>query len=556
MASTTASPLPLRSLLAFLFLFVRVAVVAGDNDHDAAVQLVPRQDLHALKDCLAKAGARAIYPDSDADAGADGSAGSAGDGGGNGSPAAGFPRSQNTNYHYTPAVVVQPTSAQEVAAVVQAVAQCAGAGFRLSSFGGGHGYASYALGGHDGYVIIDSSGMKKIHLDPVKKIVTADMGVRIGPLAQEIGKKGFGLPHGTCPSVGLAGHSLSGGWGFSSRKWGWLMDHVVSLVYVDAEGKIKEVSQASKGPDAEIWWAMRGAGANNFGVVTSFALSVVDAPAKAVNYKTIFKTNDDCAAALLSLQELGSKAASLPPELGAQLLIYGEGSPGDPGAGSFSGQYLGPQSQFQPVQQRMLQSLKAHGVNTQAADWNVTEKTGWVETLTDLMGNLDAPPDVVPYYAQSLMDDGSPGYTQESAQRIVKAIQATVKVEDTSTSLSFDLNGPGAATNSPDPYGDSSLGAAGHRKALFLSQLYNYGTPGFDKPQAQKRVFDAMDGVSSAVRAAKPGARWGSYVNYIDPRLQDFGRAYYGPGLERLKSIKKQVDPKTIFDFPQGLAHA
>ena len=406
-------------------------------------------------------------------------------------------------------------------------------------------------------MIIDSSGMEQIKLDAGKKIVTADMGVRIGPLALEIGKQGFGLPHGTCPSVGVAGHSLGGGWGFSSRKWGWLMDHIVGFVYVDAQGKVKEVTQSSTGFDADIWWAMRGAGANNFGVVTSFSFAVSDAPAKAVNYKTTFKTNNDCAAALLSLQELGGQtgANGLPSELGVQLLMYGEGSPGNPGACSFSGQYLGPQKDFRPIQEKMLQSLKAHGVNTELADWNATEKTGWVETLTDLMGNLDAPPNAVPYYAQSLMDGGAPGYTRESALAITKAIQATVKVEDTSTSLSFDLNGPGAATNGPDPHGASSFSAAGNRDALFLSQLYNYGTPGFDKPEAQKRVFGVVDGVSKAVKAANPGARWGAYVNYIDPRLADFGRAYYGSGLERLQAIKKKADPDTIFDYPQGLAH-
>lgn len=154
------------------------------------------------------------------------------------------------------------------------------------------------------------------------------------------------------------------------------------------------------------------------------------------------------------------------------------------------------------------------------------------------------------------MDDGAPNYTNETVQAILTAIQAAVDVSGTSTSVSFDLNGPTAGTNSPQPHGPSSFSDAGKRSALFLSQIYNYGTPPFSSPKEQEAVFKVVDGVQAAVRNAKPDGKWSSYVNYVDPRLKDWAKEYYGDALARLEEVKRRVDPENLFDFEQGLGRA
>ena len=489
----------------------------------------------SLQDCLQKAQATVFYPQSE----------------GYGSTA----KSQNTNYNYQPAAILQPNSTEETAAIVKCVVAEQGT-TKLSSFGGGHGYASYALGGNDGFVVIDASKLQDIELDEAGSTVTVGAGTKIGPVAQRIGEKGFGLPHGTCSSVGVIGHSLGGGWGFSSRKWGWLLDHIVFLTLVDAKGEIRDIFPSSTGADADLWWAMRGAGANNFGVVTSITFNVEQAPAKSINYKTIFQTNEECAEALVGFQEMGLYPADvygLSSKLGAQLLMYGEGG-SDPGACRFIGQYLGPLEEFLEIKKKIVDDFEGRGITV--GEFNNTESSSWVETLTALMGDLNAPPTKVPYYAKSLMDDGSPGYSKESALAIAAAVQKTVGLHGTGTSLSFDLDGVGSGTNAQQPHGDSAFAVAGHRQALFLSQIYVNGYPGFDKPQEQEEVNRAVDGVVDAVKAANPDDTWQAYVNYVDPRLQDWAQQYYGQALNRLKSIKKTEDPNAVYDYPQGLAHA
>lgn len=489
----------------------------------------------SLQTCLSNSGASLAYPNS-------------------GDVYTNEAKAENTNYAYKPAVIAQPTSVKQVAAVVKCVAADSGK-TKISPRGGGHGYAAYSLGGADGFVVVDSSKMTDISLDTDKKTVTVGMGMTLGPLAKAIGDQGYALPHGTCPTVGVAGHSLGGGWGYSSRKWGWLMDHLVSLDYVDAKGTVHHgVSQASTGSDADIWWAMRGAGSNNFGIVTHFTFTVETAPTKAVNYVSTYNSNADCAQVLLALQDLGLKQANqggLPAELGGELLLFGENS-GQSGACSFSGQYLGAKTDFQKAKKVLNDYLKGKGVTALSAQ--ADEFESWVDALTNLMGDLDQPKVYEQYYASSVMDDGTPGYTLDSATKIVNAVQAAVGVEGSGNSVSFDLNGPVSATNGAMPNGDAAF--APHRNALFFSQIYSYDFPGFDKPTAQKNAYAKLDAIQSAIRAAKPNGAWTSYVNYIDPRIQNFGQEYYSSSLDRLKSLKKSLDPQTIFDFPQGLAHA
>lgn len=82
------------------------------------------------------------------------------------------------------------------------------------------------------------------------------------------------LPHGTCPGVGVGGHATHGGYGYSSRKWGVTLDHIVGLDVVLADGS---QIHASNSENQDIFYAMRGA-ADSFGIVTSFYFATEEAP--------------------------------------------------------------------------------------------------------------------------------------------------------------------------------------------------------------------------------------------------------------------------------------
>ncbi|GES60352.1 hypothetical protein ATEIFO6365_0002086300 [Aspergillus terreus] len=438
-------------------------------------------------------------------------------------------RPQNANYSPQPGAITTPASSEEVSAIVKCVAAEEGR-IKLSPRGGGHSYAAYSFSGH---VVIDSSNMRDVTFDDETREVTVQFGQTLGPFAEAMGRKGYALPHGTCPGVGVAGHSLGGGYGYTSRKWGWLVDHIVSMELVDAHGNIKQLTSGSTGTDSELWWALRGAGANSFGIVTAFTYAMEMAPAASVNFNLTFASQSDCSQVLLSLQSLEGNATSdegLPVEWGVDLVITGRG-PGDTGFCSMKGQFLGTKSEFSGVMDRLLYNLEQRG----------TSWARWTSQVTLILTTRD------------LLDDGAPGYTAHDAERIMDSIQAARGVNGTANHVAFNMEGPKSMTNQPPPTGDMSFI---HRQSLFIVQIYSDQFPESEHEAARSDVLTKLDQVTDAIKGSRREGMWHAYQNYVDPILKDFGRAYYGSSLERLKSLKSFADPNVVFDFPQGINHA
>ena len=77
------------------------------------------------------------------------------------------------------------------------------------------------------------------------------------------------FPGGTCPTVGISGLTLGGGQGIIGRRYGLSADNVVSIEMVNATG---DVVIANREQNQDLYWALRGGGNGNFGVVFLFEL--------------------------------------------------------------------------------------------------------------------------------------------------------------------------------------------------------------------------------------------------------------------------------------------
>ncbi|CEH16215.1 6-hydroxy-d-nicotine oxidase [Ceraceosorus bombacis] len=518
-----------------------------DDLSDPTSYLSPRSSISerrdvssSLKTCLSKTGAQIDYP------------------GSNAYNSESF--SENSSIKpYQPAIIVTPANAQQAASALKCAAN-EGGKTKVVAKSGGHSYAGYSLGGQDGSLVISLSKLETLTVDKSAKTARVGAGNRLGPMAQALGEAGFALPHGTCPTVGTGGHSLGGGWGFSSRKWGWLLDHIVEMEVATLDGKVKKVNAQSTGDDADLWWALRGAGASNFGVVTTFTYALEDAPTNVINHSRTYANNKDCAQALLAFQDLGAKTVAnggLPAEFGAELLLYGEGS-GSDGACTISGQYLSGPKHYQNASLILDNAISKRGVKpskTSAPAFSGSQdgdNSAWLQALKNLMGDLQQAPAADPYYAKSLLDDGNVRFNPASAKAIIDKLQSYVGGEE-GNSISFDLNGPASKTNAPL---SSASAFDTNRGSLFFNQFYSYGVPGPDNPKGQQSLYTKFDILVDTVKNAAPNANWRAYSNYVDFRLKDWGRAYYGSSLDRLKSIKARLDPNSVFDYQQSLAHA
>ena len=96
------------------------------------------------------------------------------------------------------------------------------------------------------------------------------------------------LATGSGSCVGLAGPGLGGGHGPYQGLYGLISDNFVRLNVVLANGSAITVNETT---NADLWWAMRGAG-HNFGIVTSFELNIYPAETQTWYYKSYVFTGD------------------------------------------------------------------------------------------------------------------------------------------------------------------------------------------------------------------------------------------------------------------------
>jgi FAD/FMN-containing dehydrogenase len=160
-----------------------------------------------------------------------------------------------------PALIVQPRGAADIIAAVNVARDH---DLTLSIKGGGHSVAGKAVS--DGGLMLDMSLMKGIRVDPEACAVSAEPGVLLGELDAETHAFGMATPAGTISTTGIAGLTLGGGQSWLAGKYGFTIDNLLSVDIVTADGQLRHASEIDN-PD--LFWAIRGAGAN-FGVVTSF----------------------------------------------------------------------------------------------------------------------------------------------------------------------------------------------------------------------------------------------------------------------------------------------
>ena len=117
----------------------------------------------------------------------------------------------------------------------------------------------------DGGLLLKTSQMSEVLVDPDRQTARVGPGARWGDVIAASAPLGLAPLSGTSTSVGVTGYSLGGGFGWLSRQYGFAADSLLRVDIVTADGR--HVT-ASADRNADLFWAVRGGGAN-FGVVTA-----------------------------------------------------------------------------------------------------------------------------------------------------------------------------------------------------------------------------------------------------------------------------------------------
>jgi len=171
----------------------------------------------------------------------------------------------NVTIDQRPAAVAYPANAQETAGLVSAAVA---AGLRIAPQSTGHNAGP--LGRLDDVVLVRTSAMTHVDIDPVGQVARVGGGALWLPVVEAAAAQGFAVLHGSSPDVGVAGYSLGGGIFMYSRKLGMQTNALTGVELVTADGSIR---WASATENSELFWALRGGG-GNFGIVTTLEFAM------------------------------------------------------------------------------------------------------------------------------------------------------------------------------------------------------------------------------------------------------------------------------------------
>jgi FAD/FMN-containing dehydrogenase len=350
------------------------------------------------------------------------------------------------------------------------------------------------------------------------------------------------IPGGSCPTVGIAGLALGGGVGVLGRKYGLTCDNVREVEIVTADGELLRCNEQSH---ADLYWACRGGGGRNFGVVTTFEFATHPIPEL-----SLFTIDWPWARATDVLGSWQRWMSSAPDELwsNCQLLSAGSSGLSIRSSGVFAGSIGALESELDhliaasgPPSSRFVGSdsylhtmLVEAGCDDIALAACRLAAHGGHGTLSRAMFNAKSA------YGSRVMSDAGLEATVEAVAH------ASESAPDAGAALIFDAYG--GAINNLHPDATAFV----HRDALFGVQM----TLEFSPDAAPATIEQHSLWLDQAARALAPSCNGEAYQNYIDPTLEGWERAYYGSNLTRLSAVKHRYDPSNVFRFAQSVPPA
>ena len=430
-------------------------------------------------------------------------------------------REFNTFFNKFPLVIV---FAQETKDVTNAILWARHWDVPIRMRSGRHSYEGLSV--VDSGIVIDVSEMLQLDVERRNETVTLQTGFRDSAIDEILGSEGLAVPTGLCPTTGVAGYTLGGGQSKLSRSLGLIIDNLLELEMVDADGR---VIRANANHNADLFWASRGGGGGNFGITTSFRFRThsIDTVAFANigwNLRDLVPvlrswqlltvpSSDDRLTPLLTIVN-GLKSSSSTKVFNTSFPLQ------------MQGVFLGPVSELRKLLDPLLQAGSPQQV--------FIEEIPWLEAVERIaVSQPESEPfkSVGPFVNHLLPDEG------------ITKIQRFINDPPTSSVAILFHGLGGAVANVP-----SNATAYYYRRALYNMSIWStWSTPEGAAP--------GIRWVEDLRRAMLPFTQ-GVYVNTPDLSIKNWSKAYYGSNFVRLTRVKAKYDPENIFNFPQSIPPA
>lgn len=369
----------------------------------------------------------------------------------------------------------------------------------------------------DGGIVIDTGEMQDVFLDKKRNIAVVAPGVRVGPLVKMLARENYLAPFGDSATVGIGGISTGGGITAVQRTTGLISDNILAAEIVDANGEFLCVSDSEY---KDLYWAIRGGGGGNFGIIVSYTFKVRREPYPVGIFDIVWPWEQ--------LEQVIDRWQKWAPFVDVRLGTILEAFTKTNGLLHSRGIFLGQKAELE----KLLIPLASVGTPTQvyidevslleAIDfWTAgsaefdTQKTTWSSVWVE----------------QNLPVEG------------LKAVRRFLE-ESTGSEANFFLLNSGGAMNRIHP-----------RKTAFFWRNTKYYMEWNASFTEDSQAEENIRLVENARMQLKPYTV-GSYVNVPDLYIENYGEEYYGENYCRLRQIKEKYDPNNVFNFLQSIPPA
>jgi len=401
-----------------------------------------------------------------------------------------------------PAIIARCTGAADVVACVRFAREH---DLLVSVRGGGHSVAGKSVC-EDG-LMIDLSAMKGIRVDPGRRTVRAETGLKLGEFDRETQAFGLATTQGVVPTVGMSGLTLGGGWGQLHGKYGLAVDNVIGADVVAADGRLLTASATE---NQDLFWGIRG-GSGNFGVVTSLEFRLHEVGP--VFGGAVFYPAAQAKEVLRFWREF---AAESPDELVTQggSFRLPDGVP----VFGIAACYCGAVTEGEKI----LKPLRSFG-----------------SPLADALGPMSY------LQIQSMFEPFFPPgrhvYTKSnflrslSDEAIDTVVQYVAKSPSPYTFAPFIEHWHGAATR------------VATTDTAFPHRQYSWNFLAWSMWESPSETEKNLEWTRECWGAMRPFLVAGSYGNYVTDEGDTIAREAYGPNYDRLVTLKDKYDPTNFF---------
>jgi FAD/FMN-containing dehydrogenase len=375
----------------------------------------------------------------------------------------------------------------------------------------------------DGGLVIDLSRLRGVTIDPKRRIARANGGALLGELDVAAQAHGLVCPVGVIGHTGVGGLTLGGGMGRLQRHFGLTIDNLRAVELVTADG---HTVRASESEEPDLFWGIRGAGAN-FGVVTAFEFDLHEFGPLLHRGVRIYPASQ-VHEAWAMMREF---AAVAPDEL-ALIVTIGRAEPVEDYPDSVAGQ---------PI---VIVSYN-HSGDAAAVDRDVAPLRSGPEPASSSGSSQQ-------YLEVQTANDlamgwGHRGYIKGGFANDFRPEALDALVEHASRApdgSSFAITVQGAVIGRVP---DDAMAFTGRDARFEMSADTDWDDPALDETR--------RDWVRRAMAIVEPDAVTGRYANEISDSGPEESRAIYGDAkLARLTALKRAWDPDNVFHLNHNIA--